>query len=219
MTRSYAAGVDFSTCRVISALSHLIGSQRGFFVPGEPRTGDTRRNLRDDRVLESAIPQLSHRALSETRGHRSCKSQFPSNFSEKQAAQARDTAVAKNSNADSNTALCFTACPQTGVLQSSDDTLCKFAWGLSPQLHREHAPCVRNWNINSLHFSALLNPVLWDDLQDFDNSDLSLTGRGNHTALKLANTSLNNANTNKATQDTTTLPSTSGWDLPYSRKP
>ena len=41
--------MDFSTCRVISALSHLIGSQRGFFVPGEPRTGDTRRNLRDDR--------------------------------------------------------------------------------------------------------------------------------------------------------------------------
>ena len=41
--------MDFSTCRVISALSHLIGSQRGFFVPGEPRTGDTRRNPRDDR--------------------------------------------------------------------------------------------------------------------------------------------------------------------------
>ena len=41
-----------------------------FFVPGEPRTGDTRRNPRDDRkenlrrVLESAIPPLSHRALS-----------------------------------------------------------------------------------------------------------------------------------------------------------
>ena len=41
------------------------------FVPGEPRTGDTRRNPREDqkvkapyRVLESAIPPLSHRALS-----------------------------------------------------------------------------------------------------------------------------------------------------------
>ena len=39
----------FFHCRVISALSHLVGSQRGFFVPGEPRTGDTRRNPRDDR--------------------------------------------------------------------------------------------------------------------------------------------------------------------------
>ena len=29
---------------------------------------------------------------------------------------------------------------------------------------------MRNWNINSLHLRALLNPVLWDDLQDFDNS-------------------------------------------------
>ena len=26
-----------------------MGSQLGFFVPGEPRTGDTRRNPRDDR--------------------------------------------------------------------------------------------------------------------------------------------------------------------------
>ena len=33
---------------------------------------------------------------------------------------------------------------------------------------------VRNWNINSLHLRALLNPVLWDDLQDFDNSFLNL---------------------------------------------
>ena len=47
--------MDFSTCRVSSALaadvrmSHLMGSQRGFFVPGQPRTGDTRRNPRDDR--------------------------------------------------------------------------------------------------------------------------------------------------------------------------
>ena len=28
--------------------------------------------------------------------------------------------------------------------------------------------------INSLHLRALLNPVLWDDLQDFDNSSLNL---------------------------------------------
>ena len=48
--------MDFSTCRVSSALaadlrmSHLMGSQIGFFfVPGEPRTGDTRRNPRDER--------------------------------------------------------------------------------------------------------------------------------------------------------------------------
>ena len=44
--------------RQVAHPSHLMGSQLGFFVPGEPRTGDTRR------VLESAIPQLSHRALS-----------------------------------------------------------------------------------------------------------------------------------------------------------
>ena len=78
------------------------------------------------------------------------------------------------SNADRITALCFTACPQTSVLRSSDDTLCNFARGLSPQRRWEHAPCVRNWNINSLHLRALLNPVLWDDLQDFDNSVLNL---------------------------------------------
>ena len=30
-------------------MSHLIRAQRGFFMPGEPRTGDTRRNPRDDR--------------------------------------------------------------------------------------------------------------------------------------------------------------------------
>ena len=35
-------------------------------------------------------------------------------------------------------ALCFTACPQTGVLRSSDDTLCNFARGLSPQRRWEH---------------------------------------------------------------------------------
>ena len=29
--------------------SHLMGSQLGFFVPGEPRTGHTWRNPRDDR--------------------------------------------------------------------------------------------------------------------------------------------------------------------------
>ena len=41
------------------------------FVPGEPRTGDTRRNPREDqkvkapyRVLENAIPRLPHRAVS-----------------------------------------------------------------------------------------------------------------------------------------------------------
>ena len=33
---------------------------------------------------------------------------------------------------------------------------------------------MRNWNINSLHLRALLNPVLWDDLQDFENSVLNL---------------------------------------------
>ena len=40
-------------------------------------------------------------------------------------------------------ALCFTACPRNGVLQSSDDTLlCNFARGLSPQRRWENAPCV-----------------------------------------------------------------------------
>ena len=63
---------------------------------------------------------------------------------------------------------------EIGVLQSSDDTLCNFARGLSPQRRWEHAPCVRNWNINSLHLRALLNLVLWDDLQDFDNSFLNV---------------------------------------------
>ena len=51
---------------------------------------------------------------------------FPSNFSEQQAAPVRDCAVAKNSNADRISALCFTACPRTGVLTN-------FARGLSPQ--------------------------------------------------------------------------------------
>ena len=38
------------------------------------------------------------------------------------------------SEADRISALCFTACPRTCVLQSSDDTLiCNFALGLSPQ--------------------------------------------------------------------------------------
>ena len=51
----------------------------------------------------------------------------------------KDCPVAKNSNADRITALCFTACPQIGVLWSSDDTLCNFTWGLSPQRRWEHA--------------------------------------------------------------------------------
>ena len=38
--------------------------------------------------------------------------------------------------------LCFTACPRTCVLQSSDDTRCNFALGLSPQRRWENAPCV-----------------------------------------------------------------------------
>ena len=87
---------------------------------------------------------------------------------------AKNCAVAKKTNADRNSALCFTACLRTGVLRSSDDILCNFERGLSPQRRWEHAPCVRNWNINSLHLRALLNPVLWDDLQDFDNSVLNL---------------------------------------------
>ena len=53
-----------------------------------------------------------------------------------------DCAVVKNSNADRISALCFTACPRTGVLRSSDDTLCNFARGLSQQRCWEHAPCV-----------------------------------------------------------------------------
>ena len=57
-----------------------------------------------------------------------------------------ECAVAKNSNADRNSALCFTACPRTGVLKSSDDTLCNFERGLSPQRCWEHAPCVRRRN-------------------------------------------------------------------------
>ena len=35
--------------RQVAHPSHLMVSQLGFFVPGEPRTGDTRRNPRDDR--------------------------------------------------------------------------------------------------------------------------------------------------------------------------
>ena len=50
-----------------------------------------------------------------------------------------DCAVAKNSNADRISELCFIACPQIGVLWSSDDTLCNFTWGLSPQRRWEHA--------------------------------------------------------------------------------
>ena len=52
------------------------------------------------------------------------------------------TAVAKKSNADCNTALCFNACPQTGVLRSSDKTPCNFARGLFPPLRWKNAPCV-----------------------------------------------------------------------------
>ena len=37
------------------------------------------------------------------------------------------------SKADRISALCFTACPRTGVLQSSDDTLCNFERGLFSQ--------------------------------------------------------------------------------------
>ena len=43
-----------------------------------------------------------------------------------------------------------------------------------PQRRWEHVPCVRNWKNNSLHLRALLNPVLRDGLQDFDNSFLNL---------------------------------------------
>ena len=87
MTRSQADGVDFSTCRVSSALaadlrmSHFIRALSAdfFFVPGQPRTGDTRRNelivstnLWTTKISVPAgvlpkvrgIPQLSHRALS-----------------------------------------------------------------------------------------------------------------------------------------------------------
>ena len=39
----------------------------------------------------------------------------------------RRRAAKKNTNADRISALSFTACPRTGVLQSSDDTLCNFA--------------------------------------------------------------------------------------------
>ena len=45
-----------------------------------------------------------------------------------------DCAIAKNSNADRISAVCFTACPRTGILLSSDDTPCNFALGLSPQI-------------------------------------------------------------------------------------
>ena len=43
-----------------------------------------------------------------------------------------DCAVAKNSNADWISELCYIACPRTGVLKSSDDSLCNFTRGLSP---------------------------------------------------------------------------------------
>ena len=39
-------------------------------------------------------------------------------------------------------ALCFTACPRTGVLQSSDGTFCNFTRGLSPERRWDNAPCV-----------------------------------------------------------------------------
>ena len=52
------------------------------------------------------------------------------------------TEVAKNSNAVRNSALYFTACLRTGVLRSSDDTLCNFERGLSPQRRWVNAPCV-----------------------------------------------------------------------------
>ena len=42
-----------------------------------------------------------------------------------------ECAVANNSNADSNSAHCFTVCPRTGVLRSSDDIL-KFRTGTFP---------------------------------------------------------------------------------------
>ena len=50
-----------------------------------------------------------------------------------------DCAVAKNSNAHRISEFCFIACPQTGVLWSSDDTLCNYTRGLSPQRCWEHA--------------------------------------------------------------------------------
>ena len=52
-----------------------------------------------------------------------------------------DCAVAKNSNTDRISALCFTACLRTGVLRSSDDTFCHVARGHFLQHRGEHAHC------------------------------------------------------------------------------
>ena len=73
-----------------------------------------------------------------------------------------DCAVAKNSNADRISAL-FTACPRNGVLQSSDDTLCNFARGLSPQRRWEHARCVRavEYQQSAPPCAAEPSPVGW----------------------------------------------------------
>ena len=69
------------------------------------------------------------------------------------------TAVAKKSNADRISALCFTACPQTGVLRSSDKTLCNFARGLSPPLRWKNAPCVCVKLADHLYCEASLNAL------------------------------------------------------------
>ena len=75
-----------------------MSSQLGFFVPGEPRTGDTRRNPREDQKVKAPCRRTTH-GLTVT------------------------LLQVKNSNADRISELCFIACPRTGVLQSSDDTL------------------------------------------------------------------------------------------------
>ena len=96
----------------------------------------TIRSRRDERAGRRNFTTVN-RALSIKGRHRYCRL-----LSSERS--RHDCAVAKNSNEDRISALCFTACPQTGVLRSSDDTLCNFARGLSPQRRWEHAPlCVR----------------------------------------------------------------------------
>ena len=84
-----------------------------------------------------------------------------------------DCGVAKNSNADWISELCYTVCPRTGVLKSSDDTLCNFERGLFPQRRWENAT-----HTASRHSVSL--PVLWNNLDHRRNLLLNL-GSGHAT--------------------------------------
>ena len=67
-----------------------------------------------------------------------------------------DCGVAKNSNADWNSELCYIVCPRTGVLKSSDDTLCNFTRGLSEQRRWENARQTASRHSASLPVNKLM---------------------------------------------------------------